>query len=91
MLTTYGPLVLAIDSRYGTPLGATRVDGTGATLPLTPREPDGNTWTPIVRFTTPGAIAGVPAPVTLVDYASAGSQNPAQDKFQVWVPIERPQ
>lgn len=89
VLTTYGPLVLAIDSRYGTPLGATRVDGAGAMLPLTPQEPDGNTWTPIVRFTTPGTIADAPAPVTLVDYASAGSQNPAQDKFQVWVPIDR--
>src|ERR1019366_527442 len=70
-------------------LGATRVDYAGTPLPLTAQTPDGATCTPIVRFTTPGTIAGAPAPVTLVDYASAGSQNPAHDKFQVWVPIDR--
>ena len=89
VLTTYGPLVLAIDSRYGTPLGATRVDYSGTPLPLTPQAPEGNSSTPIVRFTTPGTIADAPAPVTLVDYASAGSQNPTEEKFQVWVPIDR--
>jgi len=89
VLNFYGPLVLAIDSRYGTPLGATRVSWAGVPLTLTPQSLSEDKWTPIVCFTVPGTIAGISSPVTLVDYASAGSQNPEQDKFQVWVPIER--
>lgn len=89
VLTTYGPLTMAIDSRYGTPLGSTRVAYAGAPLTLTPQKLDGADWKSIVRFTTPGTIAGAPAPVTLVDYASAGSLDPDRDRFQVWVPIDR--
>jgi hypothetical protein len=109
-LVTYGPLVLAIDTRYGTPLGETKIAVTEETLPLIPaalttdqwtptlkHEPitciapaalPANNWTPIVCFQTPGTIAGVPAPVTLVDYASAGSAMPEVDRFQVWIPTE---
>lgn len=85
-LTTYGPLVLATDSRYGTPLGATQVAIREEIRPLEPLMPPPGSWTPIVCFQTPGQIAGTPAPVTLVDYASAGSQNPGHDTFQVWIP-----
>jgi len=86
-LIMYGPLALAIDSRYGTPVGATQVAVAGNTLPLEAQNSSPDTWTPIVRFHTPGTVSGVPTPITLVDYASAGSQQPGYDKLQVWIPV----
>ncbi len=86
VLTTYGPLVLAIDTHEGTPLDSTVVDlRSGAALqPAHPSD-----WSRIVRFTVDGAIGRSAYPVTLVDYASAGSIAPREDRFRIWVTAAR--
>ena len=79
----YGPLLLAIDSRYGTPIFSTTVDGDAAQKRLSlPREDS----MPMVAFQTSGTVRGQKQDIRLVDYASAGMTNPAQDRFRVWIP-----
>ena len=78
-ITSFGALVLAIDSRENGSLGAVRVDGDEAPA-LHPDHP--NDWSRIVRFS---AAATGNASVAFVDYASAGSLDPAVDRFQIWV------
>jgi hypothetical protein len=40
----------------------------------------------MVRFTAKGRYRGAQQDITLVDYASAGSLDPAVDRFMVWIP-----
>ena len=87
-LVTHGPMVLAIDSRYGAFPDVTRLTLSGDSLALEPSLPSADTWTPIVRFHAPGTIAGAATSVPMVDYASAGSQDPQHDQFQTWVGVE---
>lgn len=79
----YGPLMLAIDSRYGTPIHSTAVDLESIELA---RQPEDD-LAPLVRFTCPGTVLNSPAEVTLVDYASAGSIDNENDWFKVWIPV----
>jgi DUF1680 family protein len=74
VLTTYGPLVLAIDSREGTPIDETTV-GRLTAPDLEPAHPAD--WSRIVRFVADGT--------PLVDFASAGSLAPGEDRFRIWV------
>jgi DUF1680 family protein len=81
----YGPLVLAIDSRYGTPIGSTRIrvqENPMLEFISVPEEND----IPQVLFKTAGKINGKEDQITLVDYASAGSIHAGVDEFRVWVP-----
>jgi DUF1680 family protein len=81
---SYGPLVLALDSRYGTPIEATVLDG-DSSFELLPVET--GTWIPQVKLQARGAINGRRQPITLVDYASAGSLAPGEDEFRLWIPV----
>jgi DUF1680 family protein len=82
----YGPLVLAIDSRYGTPIQSTQVK-LGDELELTNISSSTNEYIPQVMFQTEGTINGKESQITLVDYASAGSLNAGVDEFRVWIPV----
>jgi DUF1680 family protein len=82
ILTTYGPLVLAIDTREGTPLDGTTVNRLTAG-DLRAEHPED--WSRIARFAVPGTRAGTGRSILLVDYASAGSLDPGSDRFRVWV------
>lgn len=88
---TYGPLTLAIDSRYGTPIHHTNVTLPGEEPALTPIEVSdlagASEAGPIVAFTSSGSINNESAEVTLVDYASAGSLAANHDEFKVWLPL----
>ncbi len=79
----YGPLLLAIDSRYGTPICSTTIDA--ESKPVRVRLPAG-TERPIVAFDAVGTVRGVQRAVRLVDYASAGMSEPERDRFRTWVP-----
>ena len=81
----HGPIVLAIDSRYGTPIHDTVVNLANG-VALAPSNVLNDGWTPMVAYETPGVVAGEARPVTLVDYASAGSFAPGHDEFRVWLP-----
>lgn len=88
---TYGPVTLAIDSRYGTPIHTTQVnvrpvdpDAAAQTVDLRSVPVDGPA--PTVRFECDGIIAGKDTTVTLVDFGSAGSIDKENDWFKVWVP-----
>jgi len=78
-------LVLAIDSRYGTPIESTRIllQEKSELLKLAIEE---NGWVPQVKFGIKGMINERETLVTLVDYASAGSIQPG-DKFRGWLPV----
>jgi len=39
----------------------------------------------MVKFLAKGRVADRDARIVLVDYASAGSQNPGRDEFRVWL------
>jgi DUF1680 family protein len=80
----YGPLVLAIDSRYNTPIYNTRIGDNKALKPL-PIDP--STSIPQVKFETEGYINGNKQMITLVDYASAGSIDAGVDEFRLWLPV----
>ncbi len=81
----YGPLMLAVDSRYATPAGFTMIRKTGTPeLSISP-VPDGQNI-PQVKFLTEGRVHGRKTMITLVDYASAGSQAPGIDEFRMWIP-----
>jgi DUF1680 family protein len=84
--STYGPLVLALDSRYGVPIEGTEAmlgDGEADLRNVT----DAAAAIPAVRFELPGRHGGQSATLTLVDYASAGSVDPAGDRFLLWLPV----
>ena len=81
----YGPLVLAIDSRYGTPIHATMIKK--AEKPKLIHIHNDNELTPQVKFQIDGRVNGKNQKVTLVDYASAGSLNPGIDEFRLWIPV----
>jgi hypothetical protein len=82
---TYGPLVLALDSRYGVPIEGTElVVSEGECRPAEAGAPDALVH--LVRFESPGRHRGEPVTLTLVDYASAGSVDPERDRFRTWLP-----
>jgi len=82
----YGPLVLAIDSRYGTPIKSTMIEA--ADDPALASAGYGiDEWTPQVKFKINGMINGKKQMITLVDYASAGSIDPGVDQFRLWIPL----
>lgn len=82
----YGPLVLSIDSRYGTPIESTKIKFTE--IPKLNSLTEGiEDWTPQVKFQIPGKINGKEQLVTLVDYASAGSIDAGVDQFRLWIPV----
>jgi DUF1680 family protein len=83
----YGPLVLAIDSRYGTPIESTKIYS-GEKPVLTSTGYSMEDWTPQVRFRIPGTVNGREQLITMVDYASAGSINAGGDEFRVWIPVD---
>ncbi len=82
----YGPLVLAIDSRYGTPVDATRIKFDEDPV-LHPMQTASDQESPQVLFSVPGLVNGINTMITLVDYASAGSLDPGIDEFRVWLPV----
>ena len=79
----YGPLVMALDSRYGTPIFSTTLDADSA-LRVRPVEEGGM---PIVSLEAEGSIRGEKRAIRLVDYASAGMHNSLKDRFRVWIPL----
>ncbi len=81
----YGPLVLAIDSRYGTPIESTTIKFQEKPE-LRPVSINDQEYTPQVKFDIQGKIGGKDKLITLVDYASAGSINPGIDEFRLWIP-----
>jgi len=81
----YGPLTLAIDSRYRTPISSTMIK-CGA-VPIFDDSLGKNEFAPIVKFQIDGSVNCKSQKITLVDYASAGSLNPKVDEFRVWVPV----
>lgn len=82
----YGPLVLSIDSRYGTPIESTKIKLTEK--PELVSLMDGvEDWTPQVKFQVSGMVHGKQQMVTLVDYASAGSIDAGVDQFRLWIPV----
>ena len=81
----YGPLVLAVDSRYGTPIETTMIRATD--FPgLVPVAHESEKWFPQVKFKIAGRISDQEQMITLVDYASAGSMEPGVDQFRLWIP-----
>jgi DUF1680 family protein len=80
----YGPLVLAIDNRFQTPINGTKIKC--SKRPVLNALSTENEFIPIVKFSIDGEINGKCDKVTLVDYASAGSLNPNIDKFRIWIP-----
>jgi DUF1680 family protein len=82
----YGPLVLAIDSRYGTPIMSTSIRAMEnpelVNIPISDDQ-----FTPQVMFKTDGKINGQCKQITLVDYASAGSIDHGVDEFRLWIPV----
>lgn len=79
----YGPLVMALDSRNGTPIFSTTLDG-DSVIRLLPAEEGGM---PIVSLEASGSVRGEDRAIRLVDYASAGMHNPLKDRFRVWIPL----
>lgn len=86
MAVKYGPLVLAIDSRYGTPIESTMIKYR-ETPELEPVALQAGSNIPQVKFQTTGQINGRETRITLVDYASAGSLEPGVDEFRLWLPV----
>lgn len=87
---TYGPLVLALDTRYGAPLHETEIAPDGTLEPASAGSDAGSSgeeWVPMVRFKARGRHGGRSRPITLVDYASAGSLDPQKDRFKIWLPV----
>jgi DUF1680 family protein len=82
----YGPLVLAIDNRYGTPIQSTQIQLSDEPK-LEAIRGSANKYSPQVMFQTEGTINGRDRQITLVDYASAGSLNAGVDEFRVWIPV----
>lgn len=80
----YGPLILAIDSKYGTPIASTMIKR-GA-IPILDNSLNTIEFAPIIKLQVDGQVDGKSQKVTLVDYASAGSFNPKVDEFRVWIP-----
>lgn len=80
-MTTWGPLVLAYDSREGGPVESASL---GPVTNLITDHPDD--WSRIVRLVAAGSSEASSLEVTMVDYASAGSLDPQQDRFRIWIP-----
>ncbi|MBQ8596950.1 MAG: glycoside hydrolase family 127 protein [Lachnospiraceae bacterium] len=71
----YGPLLLAADTRFGTPLEDIRV-----------RAGDEGLFRPV--YNIPGTLLCLTREsdgMTVADYASAGGENPEKDEFAVWI------
>lgn len=79
----YGPLLLAIDSRWGTPIHSTTLDADSEPQRVSPAVDIGPH---AVAFDAPGTVRGTSRLVRLVDYASAGMNNPSTDRFRTWIP-----
>jgi DUF1680 family protein len=84
---TYGPILLAIDSRYGTPIDSTKIKLKNDCVELKSILDDDSSYAPLVKFMSSGSIDGKLKEMTLVDYASAGSIDNIKDRFRVWLPI----
>jgi DUF1680 family protein len=80
----FGPIVLAIDSRYGTPIESTQLDTT-STFALVSLPDD--IWNPQIKVEGKGKVNGKKQKITLVDYATAGSIDPGKDLFRLWIPV----
>ncbi len=83
---TYGPILLAIDSRYGTPIDSTEIKLKEDCVVLKSVLADVAGYAPLVKFMHSGRINGKLKEITLVDYASAGSIDNIKDRFRVWLP-----
>ena len=83
---SYGPVVLAIDSRYGTPINNTAINEKNE-FELVPLHDD--TWSPLVHVRCNGTINGIRQRILLVDYASAGSIEAGKDEFRLWLPLSK--
>lgn len=82
----YGSVLLAIDSRYETPIYDTQVEMPKKGFCLE-RLFDKSDGTSLLKFKIPGFIKKNPKMITLVDYASAGSTDTNTDRFRVWLPL----
>lgn len=82
----YGPLMLAIDSRFGTPIDRTEIQWS-ETPQLRKLSIADDAWLPQVKFKVKGKVNGRSKMITLVDYASAGSIHPGRDEFRLWIPV----
>ena len=84
---SYGPILLAIDSNYGTPIYGTQVEVPEEGYTLEREYVDNLDGIPLLKFKIPGYIDKKPASITLVDYASAGSVDTKTSEFRVWLPL----
>ncbi len=80
----YGPP--AIDSRYGTPDETTQID---SCADFTQLSLDEKVWYPQIKASGFGYVNGSAKTITPVDYATAGSLSPGEEKFRLWVPVVR--
>ena len=83
---TYGPILLAIDSRYGTPIDLTEIELKDDGVELKPVLMGDSSYSPLVKFMCSGRIDGKLKEITLVDYATAGSIDNIKDHFRIWLP-----
>jgi hypothetical protein len=84
----YGPLVLAAECRGTVPTcrdARTLFESIEIDSRRKPRPVALTRAEPMVQFTA----SAHPCSVTLVDYASAGSFDPARDRFRVWIPAAK--
>lgn len=82
VLTTYGVVVLAVDSADGVAPAAVALNREAPAPTVAAAQPGR-----IVVLEAHGAVDGVPAIVRLVDYATAGALSPGVDRFQTWLPV----
>lgn len=83
----YGPVLLAIDSRYATPIYDTQIEILKEKIEPERRSGGQFYEAPLLKFAIPGFINNKRDMVTLVDYASAGSVDTLADRFRVWLPL----
>jgi DUF1680 family protein len=83
---THGPLVLALDTRYDTPIYNTKIDIEDGEIHLEKIAVSDDCYAPMVRYQCDGEINSIPQKITLVDYASAGSIDHEKDNFRIWIP-----
>lgn len=77
---TCGPVLLAIDSGWGTPIFSTEMNH-AAELERVQDYPG-----LLMAYECDGTVRGEKRRIRLVDYASAAKRNAQRDRFRVWIP-----
>lgn len=80
----YGPMVLAVDERYGGVIDSVVINLSENMVPKLEREKFEATGKPVIMFNIDGTVDGKSRKVTLVDFISAGSHE--DTNFAVWLP-----